>query len=123
MTEPELVEAIASFYSLVLTAMGLYVSVCSGYLVAAYLIGSNLTKLQTLIISALYCFVAGTMTYGVFGWFNRAFSYLEALHSVGDSGLGASGAPVVGDLLTAIMVAGILACLKFMWDVRHPRTE
>jgi hypothetical protein len=123
-TESELVEAIASFYDLVLGAMALYISVCSGYLVVAYLIGSNLTKLQTFIISALYIFVASTVTYSVFGWFNRAHGYLEALKSIGDTALGgASGSPMVGDILTVIMVAGILACLKFMWDVRHSKTD
>ena len=124
MTESELVEAIASFYDLVLSAIGLYVTVCTGYLVAAYLIGSNLTKLQASIVSALFCFVAAVTAYGVFGWSNRAFGYLEALRSIGDSSLGgASGDPIVGDILTVIMVTGILACLKFMWDVRHPKTE
>lgn len=124
MTESELVEAIASFYDLVLSAIGLYVTVCSGYLVVAYLIGSKLTKLQMAIVSALFCFVSGFTTYGVFGWLNRAFGYLEALRSVGDSSLGgSSGNPIVGDILTMIMVAGILACLKFMWDVRHAKAE
>lgn len=120
MTEHDIVDAIASFYGLILTAIGLYVSVCSAYLIAAYLVGSNLTKFQTAVVSALFFFVSAVMTYAVFGWFNRTFSYLEALQKVGDSGLGASSNPLIGPLFTLIMVAGILACLKFMWDVRHP---
>lgn len=124
MTEAELVESIALFYDLTLTAIGLYITVCSGYLAAAYLIGSSLTKLQASIISALFCFVTGVTAYGVFGWSNRTFGYLDVLRSVGDSSLGgASGNPIVTDILTTVMVLGILACLKFMWDVRHAKTE
>lgn len=124
MTEPELVEAIASFYGLFLTAVGLYITVCSGYLIAAYLVGGSLTKLQTAIVSTLFTFVAALMTYASWGWLTRTFGYLEALKSVGDSGLGgASGHPAANTILTTIMALGIIACLKFMWDIRHPKTE
>ena len=119
MSEAELTESAALFFNLALSGIALYVTVCSGFLVTAYLVGAKITRTQVLIISSLFVFVAALMAYGVFGWMWRAFLYNEILMTTDQTALLTSGSPMTGPFLAVIMTAGIFACLKFMWDVRH----
>ena len=121
MSEAELTASAALFFDLAVSAIALYVTICSGFLATAYLVGSKITRSQAFIISGLFVFVASLMTYGVFGWFWRAFLYNQLLFEIDPNYLPTSGGtPMAGWILSAIMVMGIFACLKFMWDVRHP---
>ena len=123
MTESELIEAITSYFDLAVTALTLYVTICSGYLIVAYLLGANLTTSQTFIVSTLYCFVAAITTYAFRTWSKRSFEYLAFQESSGLSSIDLRTSPTSESVLTAIMFAGVFACLKFMWDVRHAKTE
>ena len=123
MTESELIEAITSYFDIAVAALTLYVTVCSGYLIVAYMVGGNLTNSQALIVSTLYCFVAATTTYAFPTWSVRSFAYLSFQESSGLSSIELGATPSMGSALTVIMLAGVLACLKFMWDIRHPKTE
>lgn len=121
MSEAELATSAALFFDLAVSAIALYVTICSGFLATAYLVGSKITRSQTFIISGLFVFVASLMTYGVFGWFWRAFLYNQLLFKLDPNYLPTSGGtPMAGWVLSGIMAIGIFACLKFMWDVRHP---
>jgi uncharacterized membrane protein YedE/YeeE len=122
MTEAELIESVTAYYQLTGDFISTYVTVCTGYLVAAYLIGSKLTKSQVFVISTLYTFVAGLMSYGIYAFMTRGFGYVE-MHKALNPQLNAYSSPVLSVLVPTIFVAGILACLKFMWDIRHPKTE
>ena len=123
MTESELIEAITSYFDIALVALTLYVTICSGYLIVAYMVGGNLTNSQALIVSTLYCFVAATTTYAFHTWSVRSFDYLSFQESSGLSSIELGATPSMGSTLTVIMLAGVLACLKFMWDIRHPKTD
>ena len=122
MTESELVEAITSYFDIAVAALTLYVTICSGYLIVAYMVGGNLTNSQAFIVSTLYCFVAGVTTYAFRTWSQRSFDYLAFQESSGLSSIDIEASPTALSLMTAIMFAGVVACLKFMWDVRHPKT-
>ena len=122
MTESELIEAITSYFDIAVAALTLYVTICSGYLIVAYMVGGNLTNSQALIVSTLYCFVAAVTTYAFRTWSQHSFDYLAFQESSGLSSIDLGTAPTLASVLTVIMFAGVLACLKFMWDVRHPKT-
>jgi hypothetical protein len=97
-------------------AMALYVTVTSGYLLVAYLVGKDLTRLQAAIISVLYVVFSAFNTFAVVSYFQVAYYYG---HTYG-TGLVPSWPPYG---MGTLFIFGILACLKFMWDVRHPKTE
>ena len=97
-------------------AMGLYVTVSSGYLLVAYLVGKDLTRLQAVIITVLYAVFTAFNTIAVVSYFQTAVYFGHAY----GAGL-APRWPIYG--LGLLLGLGILACLKFMWDVRHPKTE
>ncbi len=97
-------------------AMTLYLTVTSGYLLVAYLAGNELTRLQATIITCLYGVFAATNTVAVVSFFNAAIHYG---HTYGTGRMPFWPPYIVGTMFSL----GILASLKFMWDVRHPKTE
>jgi hypothetical protein len=103
--------------------MTLYLTACSGYLIVAYLVGSKLTGSQNFIISTLFCFMASVMTYAFYSWTERAMGYLEAQVALPTPVVNLEPTPVLAKVLTAILALGIVACLKFMWDIRHSKAD
>jgi len=97
-------------------AMTLYLTVTSGYLLVAYLAGKELTRLQAAIITCLYVVFTTANTLAVISFFNAAIHYG---YTYGTGRMPLWPPYTVG---TAFFL-GILACLKFMWDVRHPKTK
>ena len=59
MTEYELVDSLNSTMGLWISAFMAYVSFVSAYLAVAYLVGKDLKREQSIIISILFCFSAG----------------------------------------------------------------
>ena len=105
--------------------LAIFLTLTSAYLVAAFIVGKNLTRAQLTLINTFYIAFA---SFNIFGQMvtlrNSLFAFKVAAKSVegltGVSDLIASVLPVsVAVLCTAIS----LGCLKFMWDVRHPKIE
>jgi hypothetical protein len=122
MTEAELVEAANSSWSLVISTMGVYMTIVSAYLIAAYLAGIKLTTSQVGIISALFITMTSILLMGLYGWATRGTYYTLELAALNSDvfAYGYSGVPIV---LTSLCSVGILATLKFMWDIRHSKTQ
>lgn len=120
MTEYELRDLFVSMQGESQTTSALFLTVISGYLVVAYLLGHNLTKSQSRIFTGI--FIAFT-TAQVAGHFNTML--LMGDIAAKSESLGGSAQPVFiwGTIFFAIHVAITTACLKFMWDIRHPKTE
>jgi hypothetical protein len=98
------------------SAMSLYLTATSGYLLVAYLRGKELTVLQAAIITTLFVFFTTTNTLAAVGFMQGAFFFGS---TYGEGRAPSWGAGVMGALLSL----GILASIKFMWDVRHAKTE
>ena len=98
------------------SAMSLYLTITSGYLLVAYLAGRNLTRLQAAIVTVLYAFFAIATTIAVVNYFATAVHFG---HTYGEGRMPLWGGSVMG----AVLCCGVIACLKFMWDVRHPKAE
>lgn len=123
MTEPEIVEMLNSQWDLCLSGLSLYMTVTSAYLVVAYLAGSKLDTSQVSIISTLYIFMALVCTYSVFGWSSRGTHYAGMLREIeSNSPTYVNQMPIVPVIMAVILAGGIFASLKFMWDIRNPRT-
>lgn len=122
MSEAELIESMTEYFGLNADMLSIYLTVTSGYLIVAYLAGRNLTRSQLIIISGLYLVFAGATTYLAVGYGMRGIHYAEILRSQSPS------TPLYStDLIPAaiafVLLGGIVASLKFMWDTRHPKTE
>ena len=122
MTEYELVDAIASFNSNMYSWTTLYLTVLSAYLVTAYILGAALSKSQAIIINT--CFVVFSLL-GVFAIRGSAMRCLEfnaEVTAINPERVFAINLEVVW-VICLILLIGIFAGLKFMWDVRHPNAS
>lgn len=122
MTEYELhVQEILTATSLAsLDSFGYYLTILASYLVAGYLAGSKLSTLQTLTISILFVFGAIVTAYTSFSYMSRAVELADVLESL-HPGRFYGGQPSARNGLFGLQIAGIIASLKFMWDIRHPK--
>ncbi len=121
MTEYELLELLNSASFAATEVFMFYVTILASYLVASYFVGSNLTNMQALTISVLFVFAAFLGAYTTFSYMARAIeaaNSLELLHP--EQFYGAQ--PRMQIALFILQTLGIIACLKFMWDIRHPKT-
>jgi hypothetical protein len=122
MTEYEIVDVIISFLSAALTSMALYLTTVTGYIVAAFIAGDRLTKLQVTIVNIFFLFVAGLFTFGTTGSLVREWSYLGKLRAISPEEPILLSAGIIW-FIGITMLMGIFASLSFMWSVRHPKVE
>jgi len=122
LTEYELVDLAVSMQETVTPPISVFITILSGYLVVAWLIGAKLTRTQVGLINALFI---GFQVMLVLSWGGRwefYFRLANALHSF-DPDFYAVTHPAIVSVFGILMVASIVGCLKFMWDIRHPKTE
>ena len=119
MTEYELRDLFISMQGEAQTTSALFLTVISGYLVVAYLLGSGLTKSQLRIFTGIFIVFSGAQIAGHF----------ITMLSMGDIAaksvtLGGSAQPMMfwASVYLVIHLAIAGACLRFMWEIRHPKT-
>ena len=122
MTEAELISAAQETWSNYITTMGLFVTIISAYLVVAYIVGAKLTRQQVILVNALFIvFVA----FGIKSMYHWALVAQEMAQLAIDMSQQRTvgPAPFVDKLTLGSLIPIGVACLKFMWDVRHPNAE
>lgn len=122
MTEYELADLVISAQGTLTPVVSLMVTVLTGYLIVAWLAGDKLTRAQVILVSTLFVFIEAIVMYS---WVARwtivsvYYSELVALNAFKYQAPTIWAAPIFVGLFTLAM----LASLKFMWDVRHPKTK
>ena len=113
MTEYELIDYIASLMANFQTALALYFTIVTAYVVAAFVAGDRLTRLQLFIVNACFVIAAGIVGSLTVLIFARFFSYATE-SSVPD------GAPLIDFRwpLGLLVFAVLVGCLVFMWSIR-----
>jgi len=102
------------------------ISVISAYLIVSWLVGAKLTRPQVVWVNLLFITFSSMI---VLRWIAgyRAAMYLQQefiqLNPDITAGLIVEITPEIIAGLACIYAAAILGSLKFMWDVRHPKTE
>jgi len=121
MTEAEAVESATAFWDLFATMLSVYLSATTGYLIAAYLVGQKLTFSQSFTVSGLYVVFASLSAYAAIGFALRGVDYVAIMMEHRPDAI-FYGRPEAVLPLGAVLFVGIVASLKFMWDVRHPKS-
>jgi len=105
------------------TALTLYLTVVSAYLIVAYTVGKRLTKSQLVFVNCLFVFFSIAFTYSTTVSFFAMRFYTEIQAEIADTP--GEKYLYIENLFVAILaialVLGIIGSLKFMWDVRHPK--
>jgi hypothetical protein len=100
----------------------LFISLVSGYLVVAWLVGKQLARAQVVLINSLYITFLVLLA---FSWTKRVFigiSYQSELMAMNPNRVEVLG-PWLVPIISVLGIILILACLKFMWDIRHPKAK
>ena len=120
MTEFELTQLIYSANEAGNTAIAIYLTIVSGYLIAAYSVGGSLNKLQITVVNSLFLFFSCAYTYSTFVSFRGMRIYADKAAAMGrEAATTSSAEDIVITVLLVAQVIGITAAFAFMWDVRR----
>ena len=115
MTEYELSDYTATIMGNFLTALTVYFSVVTAYVVAAFVAGARLSKTQLIIINSCFTVAAGVVGLLTVVIFTRFFAF-ATLTPDPDSAIESVNVTVP---LVVLIVGIFVGCLVFMWDVRR----
>jgi len=126
MTESEIITLMLQSLDASFTTVTLYLSVISGYLIVAYLAGGSLTKSQVSLVNILFVVFSLFFAYAtLMNFFLADMFSTNWADTTGNTFVEETSDFDLGFIITfaLILVVGILASLKFMWDVRHPKKK
>lgn len=122
MTEYELLDLIGTWKADTVSVGASFVSILFAYILVAYFAGTNLTRPQVVIVTALMLWHCSINMFQIQINQQSIIEYHELIRAEW-------AAPAVrnGMMLKWIIGSGgflsILAALYFMWNVRHPKTN
>lgn len=122
LTEYELAGLAVDIQEPITAVVSVFLTILSGYLVIAWLVGAKLTRAQVGLINTLF---VGFQGMEILAWGGRWMFYFRCLNELEsfDPVFYRVTSPVVVSLFGILMLASIFGSLKFMWDIRHPKTE
>ena len=122
MTTYEMADLSQNLFANALSAFTVFLSIVFAYIVSAYLVGAKLTRTQVSMLTFVFVIVALFVVWSMAayvdgGVFLNSQAYPD---KVGDF-----FAPKTWNttLMFGVGVIIISVALKFMWDVRHPKTS
>ena len=121
MSEAEIWELILLSQANAATYIAMLLTLVSGYLVIAYLVGAKLSGQQMLLVNELFLLSSFWIAFPTFAAYERA-SFLLSLTSEAYRSPRSAGIHLAPGASVVIFSGAILASLKFMWDVRHPKS-
>jgi hypothetical protein len=122
MTEYELIDAINGTTDILITIFSMYVTFTTAYLICAYLVGGSLNRLQCFMVTVLYVASAGISTISMLSIGPRILDLYGTLKLTNPARIGLAHDWIYIEL-AVLSALGIFAGLKFMWDIRHPKTQ
>jgi hypothetical protein len=104
------------------------ITVLTGYLLIAYVIGRNLTLFQVAFVSTVFITLTLIALDSSLTSQSVVGNLMEILHQQNpelaiEVGYERGEAPIVAWLRPTISAAMLLGGLAFMWSVRHPKTD
>lgn len=122
LTEYELVDLAINVQASTTSGVSLFITIASGYLIVAWLVGEKLTRVQARLINVLFIFFQVMLITAWAGRWEYFYKFFTVLTSI-DSAFYESRSPITTVGMGLIMLLSIFACLKFMWDIRHTKTD
>ena len=123
MTQYESLDLAQSAFSSSIAAYALFLTIVTGYLVTAYMVGRELDRSQVWLLSTLFLVVVSIAIWSV-----SSYIYWGTVYSLGAEPEGIDRSVMAPTLwLPAVMalvnVATAVACLVFMRNVRQKRDQ
>jgi hypothetical protein len=121
MNEAELIQHFWSALETGISLTMMYISVFSAYLIMAYLIGAKLTSLQCAIATGAFIVLSMVCTWGSVAIYNAGWIVAIELRDTRPELTPIDLNPSL--VFLVLLLTGIVGALKFMWDIRHPKTD
>lgn len=119
-----LLEAAFVTWGNVITLLALLITIISGYMVVAYVAAEKMTVAQVVIVNFVYLVMAFFVGYACVEMSTRAAAFEGLAYELADGRMGALSPRFdIAIGIVGAMGVCVVATLKFMWDVRHPKTE
>ena len=122
MIEVEAIEAMYAMGANVVDSASTYLTVVTGYLIAAYFIGRELTRFQMSVISALFVALSLSFIGAIYVGLNNILAISTQYPVQINVWLNYVSKPV-NVLVLVVDMLGIIMALIFMWSIRHPKKE
>jgi hypothetical protein len=122
MTEAELIEASATYNSLVVNWVSSYFTAFTAYVITSYFVGNRLTRIQAIFISGGFIIFSSLCIFGAFGAGRLLVDFANEVEALNPERQFVANMPTIYTAM-AVLSLGILGSLKFMWDIRHPKNE
>lgn len=125
MTAAEWLEFSTSSASNSYATFAMIITMASGYLAAAYLVGEKITRSQVVLINLVFVPTMLFFSGNAYGALEDALiARIQATAMLSEFGAMSSAQGRFYILAAAFVYLSILTiCLKFMWDVRHPKNN
>ena len=101
-----------------ISALTVYISILSGYLIVFYVAGARLSARQSIFITLLFVVLSAVTVWGAYEYWSAA---MEAARAVEKEFLFTRLNINPAVFLVPLMVAGIFGCLSFAWEARKPK--
>ena len=122
MTTYELADLAQSNFANSTSAFAVLLSVVFAYIVSAYLVGAKLTRMQVRMLTFVFVIVAMLTGWSMAGYADGGTS-LNRLAFPDSVGRFFAPKNWIAPLIIGINMVIVLVALKFMWDIRHPKTS
>ena len=122
MSEAELLEHYWNAQEMAIEAFLAYITILSGYLIVAFVVGERLSKLQALIITIGFITFTSFSIWGAVTFWNSTYVTAVSVASTHPE-ITSFGWLNPAHVALACMCGGIIAGCMFMWDIRHPKIK
>ena len=121
MTTYELADLSQTLFSNALSSLTVFLSIVFAYIISAYLVGAQLTRPQVRMLTFVFVLVSLLMVWSMAAYTNGGIN-LNRLAFPDSHGNFFSPKPWLPGFVLGIGIVVLGIALKFMWDVRHPKT-
>lgn len=122
MTEVEAIEVLYTIGANVSDSASTYLTTVTGYLIAAYFIGRELSRFQTIVISALFLLFTFSFIGAIYAGLNNILA-ITTQYPVQIHGWLNYASKPLNMLLVVVDSLGVIVALIFMWNIRHPKRD
>jgi len=117
LTIVEFILSVTALHETAFTALAIYLTVLSGYMVVAYSVGAELTKSQLIFINSIFLVFSLMLSFA-------SYLYLISAYQLGLEYKPEASPRSEGIMLVLFLItqcAAIMGALKFMFDIRKKR--
>ena len=120
MPEAEMIQAAQATWGNTISLVAILITLISGYLIAAYLVGSQLGRTQVVIVNTLYVLLSTFLLMSTYNLSIRATEMAAIAIEMSDKRILTPQLWIPMGMITIFSFC-LVASLNFMWDVRHPQ--